>query len=126
LLVGAALAPTDAALGSAVISNPVVPAPIRSILHVESGLHDRIVSTLVVLGIAGAAAAEHHGSGAAHAAAELVLGVAIGVAVGLAGGHLMRFARSRSWVDEAFAGPAVLSLAILTYAVALWGNGNGF
>ena len=36
------LAPTDAALGKAVVTNPVVPAKVRESLNVESGLNDGI------------------------------------------------------------------------------------
>lgn len=36
------LAPTDAALGKAVVTNPAVPAPVREALNVESGLNDGI------------------------------------------------------------------------------------
>ena len=42
LLVGAALAPTDAALGAGMMVNPAVPARIRRLLNVESGLNDGI------------------------------------------------------------------------------------
>ena len=38
--VAAVLAPTDAALGQAVVSNPQVPAHVREALDVESGLND--------------------------------------------------------------------------------------
>src|SRR3978361_2306027 len=58
LLVGAALAPTDAALGAPVISNPVVPSRVRGILNVESGLNDGIVTPVVSLALAGSAATE--------------------------------------------------------------------
>src|SRR5947209_10399097 len=86
LLVGAALAPTDAALGAAVISNPDVPAVVRSILNVESGLNDGIVTPVVVVALAGAAAAEGDGGGGAgHAVVELVVGVGVGIAVGAIG-----------------------------------------
>src|SRR3712207_9254224 len=39
-IVGAVLAPTDAALGQAVVSNPRVPIRIRQALNVEAGLND--------------------------------------------------------------------------------------
>jgi sodium/hydrogen antiporter len=42
LLIGAALAPTDAALGAAVMVNRAVPARIRRLINVESGLNDGI------------------------------------------------------------------------------------
>ena len=45
LLVGAALAPTDAALGAGMMANPVVP-PDRRLIDVESGLNDGIATHL--------------------------------------------------------------------------------
>ena len=56
LLVGAALAPTDAALGAPVMSNPRVPPKVRRALNVESGLNDGIVTPIVLVAIAGVAA----------------------------------------------------------------------
>ena len=41
-LVATMLAPTDAALGKAVITNAAVPADVRQGLNVESGLNDGI------------------------------------------------------------------------------------
>jgi sodium/hydrogen antiporter len=127
LLVGAALAPTDAALGAAVITNPAVPSRIRHILNVESGLNDGIVTPVVMVALAGAASAGGHGGGGAGGALlELLLGVLVGVVVGGAGGWLLRKARRRGWADEAFAGPAVLALALLAYTASLALDGNGF
>ncbi len=54
LLVGAALAPTDAALGAGVMVNPAVPARIRRLLNVESGMNDGIATPVVLVAIAGA------------------------------------------------------------------------
>src|SRR5580692_9128433 len=48
LLVGAALAPTDAALGAGMMVNPAVPARIRRLLNVESGLNDGIATPFVL------------------------------------------------------------------------------
>jgi NhaP-type Na+/H+ or K+/H+ antiporter len=126
LLVGAALAPTDAALSAAVIANRAVPARVRNILNVESGLNDGIVTPVVVLAIAGAAAAADEGGGAGHAALQLLLGTALGAAVGLAGGWTLRRARRRGWTDREFVGPALLALPLLAYAAALALDGNGF
>ena len=57
LLVGAALAPTDAALGAGMMANPVVPARIRRLINVESGLNDGIATPFVSVALAGAATA---------------------------------------------------------------------
>ena len=48
-LIASILAPTDAALGLAVVSNPAVPARIRRALNVESGLNDGIATPFVTL-----------------------------------------------------------------------------
>ena len=127
LLVGAALAPTDAALGAGMMANPVVPARIRRLINVESGLNDGIATPFVTVALAGAATAGHGGGpGPAKAVAELALGIVIGVAVGGVGGLLVRVARARDWAAEGFAGSAVLALAICAYACALALHGNGF
>jgi NhaP-type Na+/H+ or K+/H+ antiporter len=127
LLVGAALAPTDAALGAGVMVNPAVPARIRRLLNVESGLNDGIATPVVVVAIAGAATAEHAASvGPGAAAAELALGVLVGAGTGGAGGFIVHVARRRGWAEAGFAGSAVLALAVCAYACALALHGNGF
>jgi NhaP-type Na+/H+ or K+/H+ antiporter len=125
LLVGAALAPTDAALGAGMIVNPAVPARIRRLVNVESGLNDGIATPFVLVALAGAAG-HASGTGPGGAVGELALGVLIGVAVGGAGGWVVSVARRRGWAAEGFAGSAVLGLAICAYACALALHGNGF
>ncbi|MBO3737092.1 cation:proton antiporter domain-containing protein [Actinoplanes flavus] len=123
LLVGASLAPTDAALGAAVMTDPSVPPRIRRALNVESGLNDGIATPVVALAIAGAAGMV----GGSHAGLTgLVIGVAIGVGAGLVGGRAMRVARTRGWASEDFAGPGVLALALAVYIGAHLVGGNGF
>jgi NhaP-type Na+/H+ or K+/H+ antiporter len=127
LLVGAALAPTDAALGAGVMVNPAVPARIRRLLNIESGLNDGIATPIVLVAVAGAASAEHAAStGPGAAVAELALGVLVGVVVGGVGGLVVNVARRRGWAEGGFAGSAVLALAICAYACALALHGNGF
>ena len=128
LLLGAALAPTDAALGSAVVADPVVPARIRRVLNVESGLNDGIVTPVVLLAIAEVAANEGI-SGVeepGRAAVSLLVGAAAGVLIGGAGGRLTRLARDRGWLSDDWAGPAVLALALLAYTGAVFVDANGF
>jgi NhaP-type Na+/H+ or K+/H+ antiporter len=127
LLVGAALAPTDAALGAGMMADPVVPARIRRLINVESGLNDGIATPFVSVALAGAATgSQAAGHGPAAAAADLAVGVLVGVAVGGAGGLLVNTSRRRGWAAEGFAGPAVLGLAVCAYASAVAVHGNGF
>ena len=48
-LLAALLAPTDAALGKPVVTNPAVPPVMREALNLESGLNDGICVPIVVL-----------------------------------------------------------------------------
>lgn len=128
LLVAAALAPTDAALGLPVVSNPKVPERIRRLITVESGLNDGIATPVVMVAIAGAASIEGiaNAPGLGQAVAELAIGAIVGAAIGLAGGWLLRVARRRGWASEDFVGIAVVALAIASYAAAVVVHGNGF
>jgi sodium/hydrogen antiporter len=127
LLIGAALAPTDAALGAGVMLNRAVPARIRRLINVESGLNDGIATPFVLVAIAKAGTAMHEpGTGPGAALAELAVGLAVGAVVGGAGGWLVRLARRHDWAAEGFAGAAVLGLAVCAYASAVALHGNGF
>ena len=64
-LLGAILAPTDAALGLPIFNNPKVPVRIRRALNIESGLNDGIATPFVLLFLAFAAATEAQASSAA-------------------------------------------------------------
>jgi NhaP-type Na+/H+ or K+/H+ antiporter len=126
LLVGAALAPTDAALGVPVVTNPAVPPQIRRVITVESGLNDGIATPVVVIAIAGALGTVESGPTIGGALLELAVGVAVGAGVGFVGGWLLQWARRRGWAAEDFVGVAVLALSLLAYAAALGVSGNGF
>ena len=62
-IVAAVLAPTDAALGQAVVTNPALPLRIRQGLNVESGLNDGGSVPFLTLFIGLAAAEEGLGGG---------------------------------------------------------------
>jgi NhaP-type Na+/H+ or K+/H+ antiporter len=128
LLVGAALAPTDAALGIPVVTNPAVPSRIRQLITVESGLNDGIATPVVMVAIAGAAAAAglESAAGPGSAAVELLIGAGVGAATGAVGGWLLQLARRRGTSAEDFAGVGVLALSLLAYTAALAVGGNGF
>ena len=128
LLIGAALAPTDAALGASVMSNPAVPDKVRRALNVESGLNDGIATPIVLVAIAGVAANEGIAGveSPSRAVLSLLVGVLAGAVVGGLGGAATRLARVRGWLSEELAGPAVLALALLAYTGALLVDGNGF
>src|SRR5215216_2375928 len=59
-IVGTVLAPTDAALGQAVVSNPRVPVRVRQALNVEVGLNDGLSVPFLALFLTLAEAEEEH------------------------------------------------------------------
>ncbi len=79
LLIGAILAPTDPVFASALVGNDKVPARLRHLLNVESGVNDGLALPFVMVFLAVAASSDslHLGK----LALELAVGVAIGVGV---------------------------------------------
>ncbi len=128
-LLAALLAPTDAALGQAVVTARAVPVRIRQAINVESGLNDGIALPAVLLF---ATLASMHMSGPdagewlRFGLAQLVLGPVVGVVLGYGGGRLLDAAAANGWTDTSFQGIGILTLAILTFVVAELVGGNGF
>jgi sodium/hydrogen antiporter len=127
-LIATILAPTDAALGLAVVTNKAVPVRIRRALNVESGLNDGIVTPFVTLFIAVLAAEEAIGDHAWGIEALKQIGLALltAVVVGYLGGKLLTFARDHRWTSEVSEQISILALALLAYLGAVAIGGNGF
>jgi sodium/hydrogen antiporter len=127
-VIGAAVAPTDAALGASIMEDRRVPGRIRRVLNVESGLNDGIATPFVNVFIVGAVGAEvvHAGHTVGGAAAELGIGVLAGGGLGLTGGGALHWARRRGWAAGSFEPIAVLALALFAYALTIELGGNGF
>lgn len=128
-LLAAILAPTDAALGNAVVGSPEVPARIRQTLNVESGLNDGLVLPVFLFFLSLAGVGEGPETSAfwiRFVVLQLTLGPAVGVAVGFFGGKLVEKATRARWMDHTFQQLSALALSLLAYAVAELLGGNGF
>ncbi|WP_433361805.1 cation:proton antiporter [Actinoplanes sp. CA-142083] len=82
LLIGAILAPTDPVFASALVGNDKVPARLRHLLNVESGVNDGLALPFVIVFLAVAAGADdlHLGELALEVSGGLAIGVLIPVA----------------------------------------------
>jgi NhaP-type Na+/H+ or K+/H+ antiporter len=124
------LAPTDAALGKAVVTNESVPSGIRESLNVESGLNDGICVPILFLFLALAAGGETQGGPAVLAlklvAQEIGIGVAVAVGVTGLGSWLLKFSERRGWVTETWRQLPVVALAVGCFALAQALGGSGF
>ena len=128
-LLAAILAPTDAALGQAVVSSRFVPARIRQTLNIESGLNDGVALPFVLIFAFLAGAAHAVGSETnwlLFGAKQVILGPLAGILVGGAGAWLLDLAAKKGWTTEAYEGAAILGLAFLAYSGAELIGGNGF
>jgi sodium/hydrogen antiporter len=128
-IVGVVLAPTDAALGQPVVSNPRVPGRMRQALNVEAGLNDGLSVPFLALFLTLAEAEKEHVSASVwirFALEQVGLGVLVGVGVGLLGGLLVSRASRGGWMSDSFHRLALLALAIIAWALADTVGGNGF
>ena len=128
LLLGAILAPTDAALGLAIFNNPRVPVRIRRALNVESGLNDGIATPFVVLFTALAVAEETQKAGDWLVSAMADIGVAVGVGavVGMLGGWLFATAVRRRLTSKGTEQIGNMALALCAFFGSAALGGNGF
>jgi NhaP-type Na+/H+ or K+/H+ antiporter len=128
-IVGTVLAPTDAALGQAVVSNPRIPVRVRQALNVEAGLNDGLSVPFLALFLT-LAVAEGELQPASYwmlfALEQIGLGVLVGIGVGLVGGWLVSLASKRRWMADSFQRLALLALALISWALADLMGGNGF
>ena len=128
VLVAAILAPTDAALGQAVVSNPVVPERVRRALTVESGLNDGLALPFILLFASLTASVVDAGNTnwLLFGAKQLVLGPAAGAAFGLMGGVIVLWAKEREFTSDIYEGVGAIAMALAAYLGATAIGGNGF
>ena len=128
-IIGAALAPTDAALGQIVVQNKKVPERIRSTIEIESGLNDggSVPFLLVFIAIGLAAEAFKPSIYLIQVAFQQIgFGILVGLIVGLLGGWLVLKAREKGWITSEYQRIAFLAMAILTFLIADALGGSGF
>jgi sodium/hydrogen antiporter len=127
VVVGILLAPTDAALGQAVVTLPELPSRVRQGLNVESGLNDGICVPLLLIAIA---AAEAQADLTTHATTivveEIGYGILGGVLAGLIGATIVVFAGRRKLISESWLQIVPVAAAGLAYGIANPLGGSGF
>jgi sodium/hydrogen antiporter len=124
------LSPTDAALGQAVVTSPMVPENIKQAINVESGLNDGIAlpPILVCMAALSTAASEHAGAQywMVFTLKQFLFGPLLGGLVGWLGGMLVDRASKAGWMNSTFQRLTSVSLAVLAFALAEMFHGNGF
>jgi len=123
------LAPTDAALGKAVVSNPKVPASVREGLNVESGLNDGICVPVLLMFLA-LLIEEQTRSPLSMAGLlfieELGIGAVTGVVLTLIAWRLQHYSGQHQWQTPVWSQLMLPGLAVLCFATAQAIGGSGF
>jgi NhaP-type Na+/H+ or K+/H+ antiporter len=129
LILAIVLAPTDAALGQAVVTHPRIPTRIRQGLNVESGLNDGICVPLLFAAVA-VADVDSEISGGRSAVTllleEIGYGIVGGVVGGLAAAAVVIHAGRRGLIDAAWRPVIPIAAAGLAYGTAIALHGSGF
>ena len=129
VILGVVLAPTDAALGQAVVTEPRVPGRIRQGLNVESGLNDGICVPLLFAAVAVADVESEisEGRGAATLLLEEIgFGALAGVAAGLVVAAIVIHAGRRDLIASLWRQVIPAAGAALAYGTASALGGSGF
>ena len=129
-LLATMLAPTDAALGQAVVTNQAVPANVRESLDVESGLNDGICVPVLLVFLA-LATGQVSGSETVSLVARLPLqqigiGAGVGIVSAIAGGFALKQSQIHGWISGAWVQIPIVALALFCFGLAQWLGGSGF
>lgn len=128
LVLAVILAPTDAALGQAVVVDERLPRPLRQGLNVESGLNDGICVPLLAVALALVdveAGAESEGVVRA-LIEEIGWGVAAGVVAGVLISAVLRLTSRWGGILSTWEPLVAVAGATIAYALALLLGGSGF
>jgi sodium/hydrogen antiporter len=129
LVLAVILAPTDAALGQAVVTLPVLPSRVRQGLNVESGLNDGICVPLFFIALGIAQTEEGvigHGAAARIVSEEIGYGILAGAVAGLVTALVVEVAGRRGLIDDGWLPIAPLAGAALAFGIADPIGGSGF
>ncbi len=129
VILAVVLAPTDAALGQAVVTEPRVPGRIREALNVESGLNDGICVPLLFAAVAVADVSSEisEGRGAGTLLLEEIgYGIVGGVVGGLVVAAIIIYAGRRKLIADPWLQVIPAAGALLAYGTAIGLDGSGF
>ena len=129
VILAVVLAPTDAALGQAVVTEPRVPGRIREALNVESGLNDGICVPLLFAAVAVADVSSEISEGRS-AGTLLLEEIGYGVVGGVVGGLLVAaiiiYGGRRKLIADPWLQVIPAAGALLAYGTASGLGGSGF
>jgi NhaP-type Na+/H+ or K+/H+ antiporter len=129
-IIATILAPTDAALGKAVVTNESVPNKLREGLSFESGLNDGICVPILFIFLALVSHAGIEDDTASHAIhlvlEEVGIGAITGIILALIATWLLKRLSRYGWDSETWEQLKLIALAIGTFSFTQYLGGSGF
>jgi NhaP-type Na+/H+ or K+/H+ antiporter len=126
LILGVILAPTDAGLGAAVVTDTRLPQRVRQSLNVESGLNDGICVPLLLIVLASASGTGTPAHPLGVLGEEIGCGLIGGATAGVLAGYIVVLAGRRRLIDENWRQVIPVAAATLAFGVADALGGSGF
>jgi NhaP-type Na+/H+ or K+/H+ antiporter len=124
VILGVILAPTDAGLGSAVVTDKSLPQRVRQSLNVESGLNDGICVPLLLIVLATASGGPTHPVQVI--GEEIGYGLIGGIAAGALAAGVVIAAGRRNLIDDSWRQIIPVAAAVLAFGIAEALGGSGF
>jgi NhaP-type Na+/H+ or K+/H+ antiporter len=124
LILSVCLAPTDAGLGQAVVTDERLPLRVRQSLNVESGLNDGICVPVLLIAIAAAEMQPGH-HGAMVVFEEIGYGLIGGIIAGVVAAGVVRVAGRKGLIAASWLQIVPVAAAALAYGVAAALGGSG-
>ncbi len=122
-LVGFVLSPTDPVITSSVVTSASVPARVRHVLNLESGLNDGLALPFVLVFLA-LSTGDAGGSAVGDLALETLVGLGVGIGAALAAAALLGVLPSWA-LQSRFEGLYALGLGLAAFGIADLVHGNG-
>ena len=123
VIIGVVLAPTDAGLGQAVVTDRRLPQRIRQSLNVESGLNDGVCVPLLLITLAAASSSGHTG----HVVLEEIgWGLVAGVGAGALAAYVVKLAGGKNLIAGSWRPVIPVAAATLAYGTDVALGGSGF
>jgi NhaP-type Na+/H+ or K+/H+ antiporter len=126
LILAVILAPTDAGLGSAVVTDTTLPQRVRQSLNVESGLNDGICVPLLLIVLATASGAGEAAHPAQVIGEEIGYGLIGGAVAGALAAWIVIVSGGRQLIEDAWRQIIPVAAAVLAYGIAGALGGSGF
>ena len=124
MILGVILAPTDAGLGSAVVTDGRLPQIVRQSLNVEGGLNDGICVPLLLILLASTSGAAVHPLRVV--TEEIGYGVLTGAGAALLASGIVIFAGRRGLIEATWRQIVPLATTLAAYGAATACGGSGF